>query len=630
MKLTISNDISRLRYGALLLMAVWMIGIGTSMTWNIYKEWDDTEEFALIESRAIVFKDIIFRKWNSGHSGVYVPVTKETIPNKYLDVPNRDITLPNGKLYTLVNPAYMTRQVFELQEKEQGILGHLTSLKPIRFENAPDRWEKIALGEFQLGKKEVSSLNTINSRLYMRYMQPLFVEESCLACHAKQGYRKGDIRGGISVALPMDSFRKIALAHIPVLVLSHCAILILGLAGIFAWYRNSRIRTIERERAVEELLVKETAIATSSNGIVITGLDGDISYSNESFRKMWRYNSDAVILGTSVFSRLKIDRPDEVLATIRDLGNWYGEIDAVRDDGSEFHVLLSAAMICGEDDRNIGMTFSFSDISMRKNAEQALKKSEERLRERNETMERDLKIAQLVQRDLITQDVPAIPYLDIKFRYMPADRVGGDYFNFFPLREQGLGLFIGDVSGHGVASALFHSLIKSSTDKLCRPYCTKPNEFLFHLNKDLFGHMTTYFITAIYGSFSLVPGTREVRFNFAIAGHPPPIIIHGNGAMETINAEGSVIGINENFQFEEKTIILKTGDRMFFYTDGIPETENEKREILGYDEPLMQLIRNSQRDTMEGTLGDVISRLNAFRGTAEYKDDVLLIGIEIL
>ncbi len=147
------------------------------------------------------FKAILLaRKWNAQYGPVYVPITDQTKPNPYLEIPYREITTPFGLELTMVNPAYMARQISELAEKEK-VYFHLTSLNPIRPENQADPWEKAALESFHKGTAEKIEMITNVDKPIFRYMAPLFVEPSCLACHAKQGYRIGDIRGGISVTL---------------------------------------------------------------------------------------------------------------------------------------------------------------------------------------------------------------------------------------------------------------------------------------------------------------------------------------------------------------------------------------------------------------------------------------------
>ena len=137
------------------LAGVWTIVIAVSLIWHSFHTKQETLEVAQTEARVAYEKDIIYRRWNAGHGGVYVLVTKETQPNPYLfDVPERDITTPSGKALTLMNPAYMTRQAHELEKQKLGVRGHITSLNPIRPENAPDPWETEALRAFGRGEPQ--------------------------------------------------------------------------------------------------------------------------------------------------------------------------------------------------------------------------------------------------------------------------------------------------------------------------------------------------------------------------------------------------------------------------------------------------------------------------------------------
>ena len=150
---------------------------------------------------------VLTRAWNAQHGGVYVPVTDQVQPNPYLEHPRRDVTTTDNVRLTLVNPAYMTRLISEIAKREEGAVFHITSLKPIRPANAPDAWERAALENFEAGAKErveVVGGGTADARSepQVRYMAPLLVGKPCLVCHQKQGYKEGDIRGGISVTLP--------------------------------------------------------------------------------------------------------------------------------------------------------------------------------------------------------------------------------------------------------------------------------------------------------------------------------------------------------------------------------------------------------------------------------------------
>jgi signal transduction histidine kinase len=144
---------------------------------------------------------VLTRSWNSSHGGVYVPVTAKTQPNPYLDVKRRDVTTTDGQALTLVNPAYMTRLIAEMAESDSGAIFRLTSLRPVRPQNAPDDWERAALLSFENGNKETIAVTGAPAE-QLRYMAPLQVQQTCMSCHARQGYKVGDVRGGISVSQP--------------------------------------------------------------------------------------------------------------------------------------------------------------------------------------------------------------------------------------------------------------------------------------------------------------------------------------------------------------------------------------------------------------------------------------------
>lgn len=215
-----------------ILAVVWTVVIAASLIWNVAQARHNTLETARIQARVAHGKDVIYRRWNAGHGGVYVPVTEVTQPNPYLtDVAERDITTPSGTLLTLMNPAYMTRQAHELAENEQGVRGHITSLKPIRPENAADPWETGALQAFENGETEVSSVEEMEGIEYMRLMRPLITEKGCLKCHATQGYQEGDVRGGISVSILMDPLWAILRMQELTLGAGHVLMWLLGLGG---------------------------------------------------------------------------------------------------------------------------------------------------------------------------------------------------------------------------------------------------------------------------------------------------------------------------------------------------------------------------------------------------------------
>ena len=248
-----------------ILAVVWTVTVAASLVWSIVRTKKDTLEGAHIQAEISFVKDILYRRWNAMHGGVYVPITEATQPNPYLsDVPERDITTPSGKRLTLMNPAYMTRQVYGLMEKGYGVRGHITSLNPLRPENSPDTWETEALRALERGRVEVSSIGQIEGKEYFRLMRPFITEERCLKCHAKQGYHEGDIRGGISVSIPMEPLRVLENKHILTFGTVHGLLWVAGLVGISWSMRRIRRSEQERNQAEEELRRMTQELARSN------------------------------------------------------------------------------------------------------------------------------------------------------------------------------------------------------------------------------------------------------------------------------------------------------------------------------------------------------------------------------
>ena len=224
----------------LLLILGWSAIVIVSLSWNFRVTRLNNIEKARIVARSFYELTIEFRRWGSLHGGVYVPVTDTMQPNPYLTVAERDITTTTGRKLTLVNPAWMTRQVFELIGKHSAlpIISHLTSLKYINPTNRPDAWEEQTLQEFERGGKEQSSETAINDEPYMRIMRPFKTEQACLKCHGHQGYKIGDVRGGISIAVPLRPHFEAESKEQRALLLSHVLLWFFGTGGIMLFSRN--------------------------------------------------------------------------------------------------------------------------------------------------------------------------------------------------------------------------------------------------------------------------------------------------------------------------------------------------------------------------------------------------------
>lgn len=247
------TQVGRINRYALFVSIFWTAVIGCAFAWFYYQQWNNALEVARAEARATFEKDTLYRKWAASHGGLYVPVTDLTPPSPYLShIPERDIRTPAGRLLTLVNPAYMTRQVFQLADKEKAMIrGRITSLIPLNHANAPDPWEARALRAFEQGSGEISELQVMDGRRHMRLIRPFIVEDGCLKCHAFQGYAVGSVRGGVSVSVPLAAFSGYTGRLVAGGAAAHGILWLLGLGMVEAGRRALSRSALELQKSEE-------------------------------------------------------------------------------------------------------------------------------------------------------------------------------------------------------------------------------------------------------------------------------------------------------------------------------------------------------------------------------------------
>ncbi len=207
---------------------------------------------ALLEARTSINKDLTFRSWISSKGGVYVIADQNNSrPNPYLHVKNRDVNTTNGLQLTLFNPAYALRQISELYTQHSGIQGHLTSLKLLNPHNDPSEWEAEALKQIETTRTDAHRITANDS---LQYMRPFFIDQQCMKCHQDQGYKLGDVRGGLSLEIPLSRYDEIFTSGIRPNILISVCIWILGLSGLYWGYRNSNERISEKIDLYEQNL----------------------------------------------------------------------------------------------------------------------------------------------------------------------------------------------------------------------------------------------------------------------------------------------------------------------------------------------------------------------------------------
>jgi two-component system, sensor histidine kinase and response regulator len=359
-----------LRYYSVYMIIIWTAVISTSLIWTIYQKYDSAEKMAREAALSSFEKDLIYRHWNTGLGGVYAEVKNDMQPNPNLSsIPERDIKTPSGRILTLINPAYMTRQANELGFLKYSTRGHITSMNPIRAQNAPDQWEKEVMTSFAQGKDEAVTIAELDNKKYLRFMRPLYTEEGCLKCHGAQGYRVGDIRGGISVSVPMAPYYSIAGQHVISIAVLHIVIWILGLAGIIFWKKQSKTH--------EENLLKsnnrlEAILGSIQSGVLLIDAKSHIILdANPAACTIIGAEKGAIIGNTCNNFICPFDKETCPVAG-REKAIYNAEAEVIRQNGARACIIQTVIPISIEN--RPYLLKSFIDISERKQMEIEMKK----------------------------------------------------------------------------------------------------------------------------------------------------------------------------------------------------------------------------------------------------------------
>ena len=392
MKTDLHNSLAahwRKRY--VLLAVVWSVLVIGSLAWNVHNEKQSTLRTATAAARANISKDVSFRKWAASHGGVYVAPTEHTPPNPYLNVPDRDVVTTSGKALTLMNPAYMLRQMQADFPSDFGTISHITSLKPLNPKNIADAWQFKALLSFEQGAKELLEIQQIDGQPYLRMMLPFIVDSSCLKCHAHQGYKLGDVRGGISSDISLDSFLAHEREHVSGMALSHGAIWLVGLAGLGISHRRDRRHADERERAANRLRRNEHSLSEAQRIAHLGSWDFDIekntlAWSDEIYRI---FEIDPEKFGASYEVFLDAIHPgDRMLVdkayneSVKNRAPYDIEHRLLMRDGRVKYVNEIGETYYGEDGKPLRSFGIVHDITWRKEAEEKIRRLNTELEQR--------------------------------------------------------------------------------------------------------------------------------------------------------------------------------------------------------------------------------------------------------
>ena len=288
---------------------------------------------------------------------------------------------------------------------------------------------------------------------------------------------------------------------------------------------------------------------------------------------------------------------------------------AIRRDGNEFPVEFSLSPL------KLRNAYIFSgfihDITARKRAEHQIRQAQVNLA----IAQNEMKIAHQIQASLLPSAPIKTPQFEVTGFCLPADQVGGDYFDYFFRDENCLDMVIADVSGHSVGPALFmvetRSAIRAQLNK-----SVTPAEMLDILNNALFEDLDNadYFITLFYLQYH----HQSRQLTYANAGHPPPLLIrHSENQCTQLDAEGLVLGVRKNVVFEQKRVTIEQGYLILLYTDGLIEAENNHAEFFGI-ERVCDIVNEHAQQPPGIIIEKLLEQLKQFCQCEVFKDDITL------
>jgi sigma-B regulation protein RsbU (phosphoserine phosphatase) len=256
---------------------------------------------------------------------------------------------------------------------------------------------------------------------------------------------------------------------------------------------------------------------------------------------------------------------------------------------------------------------------------QALRNSNKELMLKQKSLEDDLQAASIIQGSFLPQADLKIGNCKSAFLWLPANKLGGDIFNVLDCGEGKVILYMIDVSGHDVPSAL----VTISVSQFLHQQNVKgdalfsPSDILLKLDQEYpFERFERYFTI-----FYLILDGRSLSLRYSCAGHPPAVLLKKNQRFKILELGGPIIGIERGMPYVEGTEALEVGDKIFLYTDGVIEAKNPQRNMYGL-ERLCDLLESMKSDPIDKIIKAVHTDLDIFTREAPRQDDISLFGFE--
>ncbi|HEO65638.1 MAG TPA: serine/threonine-protein phosphatase, partial [Spirochaetes bacterium] len=216
--------------------------------------------------------------------------------------------------------------------------------------------------------------------------------------------------------------------------------------------------------------------------------------------------------------------------------------------------------------------------------------------------------------------------LTIQYRYIPSQKLGGDYFNVIQLADNKIGIFLSDVMGHGVAASLITMVLKTLFDNHVHRI-DSPSDFLFTLNNELqkiFGEILIY-ATAIY----IIVDQKNRKLYYANGAHPPALLYNNTKSdIMQLQCQGTILGIFKDTKYKTIEMSYEPNDQIFLYTDGLTDVENIQEEPFG-DERLLKIVGENKELAPKELIETLLENLYQFASDESFEDDINILCVRL-
>lgn len=304
--------------------------------------------------------------------------------------------------------------------------------------------------------------------------------------------------------------------------------------------------------------------------------------------------------------------------------------------GKESWCLATKIPWKGKNNELKGLLGISSDVTSMVQAQNALKRIAAELELKNQAFEKEIRLAREVQLALLPTIIPQFSYekggishqVDFSSKYQPSSGVAGDWYEVFPVTDSKVAVFICDVMGHGVRSALVASMIRGMLDDAVKEF-PNPADFLTVVNTNLSRILARSEATMFATAFYMLMDLDKKVASYSTAGHPAPFVCSpsGNHVDSLEVPKGIAMGLIENYPYQEKSINMEDGMGFLLFTDGLIEATNKDGEELG-SQRVQHYLKTEINESAVHGVTSVLGKASSFIGDKSFDDDICLLAVK--